>query len=194
MNQQKWGERQRKAEMTNKRPTDAKKEKRTTCQKSKNPFSLFCRKKYFAITLWAVVVAHLVERSLPTPEICCSNPNINKFIWLRVYCLAKTNINQRGRECPSLKKTFAQCFFSGIQAVWLVCTKESVEGKSQRNHMTGSSDKSIYTSWRGRLDSTQSTYLLAPLIHASGTKISQAVSHPSNVLNQWRFTSVFDGN
>ena len=31
---------------------------------------------------WAVVVAQLVEWSLPTPEICSSNPVIRKFYLL----------------------------------------------------------------------------------------------------------------
>ena len=48
MNQQKWGERQRKAEMTNKRPTDAKKKrKKDDLSKKQKSFSLFCRKKIF---------------------------------------------------------------------------------------------------------------------------------------------------
>ena len=36
---------------------------------------------------WAVVVAQLAERSLPTPEICGSNPNIgkHKFVFKRNY-------------------------------------------------------------------------------------------------------------
>ena len=41
MNQQKWGERQRKAEMTNKRPTDAKKRKKDDLSKKQKSFSLF---------------------------------------------------------------------------------------------------------------------------------------------------------
>ena len=32
--------------------------------------------------LWAVVVAHLVEQSLPTPDICGSNPAIGKMYLL----------------------------------------------------------------------------------------------------------------
>ena len=45
MNQQKWGERQRKAEMTNKRPTDAKKKKKgRPVKKAKILFSLLQKK------------------------------------------------------------------------------------------------------------------------------------------------------
>ena len=33
----------------------------------------------FQVGKWVVVVAQLVERSLPTPEICSSNPNIGKI-------------------------------------------------------------------------------------------------------------------
>ena len=32
-------------------------------------------------TTWAVVVAQLVERSLPTPEVCGSNPVIDKNLY-----------------------------------------------------------------------------------------------------------------
>ena len=51
--------------------------------------------------LWAVVVAQLVERSLPIPEVCGSNPVIGKnlFIyWTFVYCqlcIEKTKIKKK---------------------------------------------------------------------------------------------------
>ena len=39
------------------------------------------------VTRWAVVVAQLVERSLPTPEVCGSNPVIVTYLyWTFVYC------------------------------------------------------------------------------------------------------------
>ena len=44
--------------------------------------------------IWAVVVAQLVERSLPTPEIGGSNPDIGKT--LSTNCtLEKTNIMKK---------------------------------------------------------------------------------------------------
>ena len=51
------------------------------------------------LAIWAMVVAQLVKRSLPTSEIRGSNPDIGKII----YQLEKTKIKKRGRE--SLKKT-----------------------------------------------------------------------------------------
>ena len=45
--------------------------------------------------LWAVVVAQLVDQSLPIPEVCGSNPVISKT----VNCVEKTKIKEkRGRE------------------------------------------------------------------------------------------------
>ena len=41
--------------------------------------------------VWAVVVAQLVERSLPIPEVCGSNPVIGKkFIYILNICLLST--------------------------------------------------------------------------------------------------------
>ena len=42
---------------------------------------------------WAVVVAQLVEPSLPTPEIRCSIPNIGKVYLPIVNEIEKTKIN-----------------------------------------------------------------------------------------------------
>ena len=51
----------------------------------------------------AVVVAQLVERLLPTSEICGSNPVIGKFLFT-IKCIKsyfeKTNVKKRGREWP----------------------------------------------------------------------------------------------
>ena len=35
--------------------------------------------------MWAVVVTHLVERSLPIPEVCGSNPVIGKIYNMNVF-------------------------------------------------------------------------------------------------------------
>ena len=53
--------------------------------------------------LWTVVVAQLVERSLLTPEIGCSNPKIGKILSAN-YTIEKTNIEQEARNGPSLRK------------------------------------------------------------------------------------------
>ena len=50
----------------------------------------------------AVVVAQLVEWSLPTPEICGSNPDIDKI--LSTNCRKDENKERRGREWPIFKK------------------------------------------------------------------------------------------
>ena len=55
---------------------------------------------------WAVVVAQLVEWSLPTTEIRGSNSGIGNFIVHQLHgkdCIEKTEINKRGREWPNLK-------------------------------------------------------------------------------------------
>ena len=56
----------------------------------------------------AVVVAQLVERSLPIPEVRGSNPVIGKIYWTFVYCqlcIEKTkNKEKRGRKWPIFKK------------------------------------------------------------------------------------------
>ena len=48
----------------------------------------------------AVVVAQLVDRSLPTPEVRGSNPVINKIYIKRftVYCIPKTKIDKRASK------------------------------------------------------------------------------------------------
>ena len=55
----------------------------------------------------AVVVAQLVERSLPIPEVHSSNPVIGKIYIEHLFtinCIEKTKINKRGREWPTFKK------------------------------------------------------------------------------------------
>ena len=53
-----------------------------------------------------MVVAQLVERSLPIPEVRGSNPVIGKKLYqtLTVNCIEKTKIKKRGREWPIFKK------------------------------------------------------------------------------------------
>ena len=54
---------------------------------------------------WAVVVAKLVERSLPTPEIRGSNPNIGKL--LSTNCTLNRKDENKEKEAgngPSLQK------------------------------------------------------------------------------------------
>ena len=59
--------------------------------------------------LWTVAVAQLVERSLLTPEIGCSNPNIGKILSAN-YIIEKTNIKKQRQEWPIFKKKhFGTC-------------------------------------------------------------------------------------
>ena len=55
---------------------------------------------------WAVVVAQLLKRSLPIPEVHGSNPAIGKIYWTFVYCQLywkDENKEKRGREWPIFK-------------------------------------------------------------------------------------------
>ena len=59
---------------------------------------------------WAVVVAQLVKRSLPTPKVRSSNPFISKLNiehLFSVNCIQKTKIKKKGREWPLLKNSVA---------------------------------------------------------------------------------------
>ena len=71
------------------------------CQKSKQFLGHRPQKN-----VGAVVVAELVEQSLPTPEISSSNPNIGKTLsYLSIVLLNnKDNIKEKeARNCPSQK-------------------------------------------------------------------------------------------
>ena len=58
------------------------------------------------MNLWAVVVAQLVELSLPTSEVCGSNPDISKFNLPIVHLNRKDeNKEKEAGNGPSLKKT-----------------------------------------------------------------------------------------
>ena len=62
------------------------------------PFSIFGKQpRANKLTLGAVVVAQLVEQSLPTPEICSSNPGNSKFYLLSAVknCIEKKKINKK---------------------------------------------------------------------------------------------------
>ena len=81
------------------------------------------------ITIWAVVVAQLVEWSLLIPKVRGSNPVIGKIYWTFVYCQLywkDENKEKRGREWPILKK----CFISITNllcisiVIWIYCQKE----------------------------------------------------------------------
>ena len=58
-----------------------------------------------------MVVAHLVELSLPSPEGSSSSPVITKFIMNNVYLLStvlkRQKIKKRGRKWPKFKNVFA---------------------------------------------------------------------------------------
>ena len=51
--------------------------------------------------LWAVVVARLVERSLPTPEICGSNLDIGQNFVYHLYSRKDKNKEKEARNGPS---------------------------------------------------------------------------------------------
>ena len=59
-----------------------------------------------------VVVAQLVERLLPIPEVRGSNPVIGKNLYrtFTVNCIEKTRKRKRGREWPIFKKNMV-CIF-----------------------------------------------------------------------------------
>ena len=54
---------------------------------------------------WAVVVAQLVERSLPMPEVCGSNPVTGKYLYwtFTVNCIEKTKIKKKRPGMAHLK-------------------------------------------------------------------------------------------
>ena len=58
----------------------------------------------------AVVVAQLVERSLPIPEVRGSNPVIGKIYWtfFTVNCIEKTKIKKKEARNGPFLKTFLQ--------------------------------------------------------------------------------------
>ena len=51
-----------------------------------------------------MVVAQLVERLFPIPEVRGSNPVIGKIYWTIVYCIEKTKIKKKGPKWPIFKK------------------------------------------------------------------------------------------
>ena len=59
-----------------------------------------------------MVVAQLVERSLPIPEVCGSNPVIGKKLYgnlFTVNCIKKTNIKKKEAENgPFFKRTLTK--------------------------------------------------------------------------------------
>ena len=63
---------------------------------------------------FAVVVAQLVEQSLPTPEICGSYRDIGSFIYFQLYkkCVEKTKIKKKeagnGSLLSNVPKTLGQ--------------------------------------------------------------------------------------
>ena len=64
-------------------------------------------------TIWAVVVAQLVERSLPTPEIRGSNPVIGKLLYRTFNCLSTVNCIEKTK----IKKKEAGNFQSFLDFV-----------------------------------------------------------------------------
>ena len=67
-----------------------------------------------------MVVAQLEEQSLPTPEVCGSNPVIRKLLYQTlnclptVNCIEKTKINQKRPRMAHLKKRFKGSLLGNI--------------------------------------------------------------------------------
>ena len=59
-----------------------------------------------------VVVAKLVELSLPTPEICGSNPDISKKKIYQLYNRKDKNKDKEAGKGPSLIERYSSKFFS----------------------------------------------------------------------------------
>ena len=55
--------------------------------------------------IWEVVVAQLVERSLPTPEVRGSNPVISKIYMYHQLYWKDENKEKKAGKCPIFKKT-----------------------------------------------------------------------------------------
>ena len=53
---------------------------------------------------WVVVVAQLIERSLPTPEVCCSNPVIGEIFIELSNVLKRQNKEKEGGNGPFKKQ------------------------------------------------------------------------------------------
>ena len=54
------------------------------------------------LTLWAVVVARLAERSPPAPEIRRSNPVIGKKLYLTVNCISNQKRRKQTKKRPGM--------------------------------------------------------------------------------------------
>ena len=61
----------------------------------------------------AVVVAQLVQRSLPTPDVCHSNPVISKLLYVTVNCIGKIKMKKKRPEWS----IFKNIFFRGHQLI-----------------------------------------------------------------------------
>ena len=60
------------------------------------------------------MVAQLVERSLPTPEICSSNPDISKMVQLKI---DKTKIKKKR---PGMAHLLKKCIGSLGKLCWAI--------------------------------------------------------------------------
>ena len=66
---------------------DSRERERVILKNSEQAFR-YSKSVLTTTTIWAVVVAQLVERSLPTPEIRGSNPVIGKLLYQTFNCLS----------------------------------------------------------------------------------------------------------
>ena len=83
-------------------------------------------KKYL---LWAVVMAELVKRLLPIPEVCCSNPVIANFCFEHLFTvnwIEKTKIKKKRPGMPIFKKYLLVCGTGGFCLKWHVGSTSTI--------------------------------------------------------------------
>ena len=64
----------------------------------------------------AVVVAQLVDQSLPFPEVCSSNPVIDKNLYWTVNCIEKSKIKKKRPGMAHLKKLRWSSILVGLRS------------------------------------------------------------------------------
>ena len=75
--------------------------------------------------MWAVVVAQLVEQSLPIPEICDSNPVILTIISFN-NCIEKTKIKKKEAGNGHLKNLVTMFIFISLPVLFRRALKQFI--------------------------------------------------------------------
>ena len=90
---------------------------------------------------WGVVVAQVVDRSLPTPEVHCSNPVIGKNLYwmLTVSCIEKTKkkIKETGNGLNSLDKILSDIHLFTVNFIKKTKMKKKEAGNGHNLNMNG---------------------------------------------------------